>query len=729
MRCKFFNIFSLVLTTTILCNSCSTTRVLSDGQYRLTKNLVETGGNKELNTNDISSYINQKPSSWNPRLCVYNWSGKKGHTLLGKFFRKMGVAPVVYDPESLALSVENIEKHLDYLGYYGSVVNTETLYHNKKVKVKYSIEPGRRYSIRDISFNLPDRGEIAKDFLADTLNLSIHRGDYLSEALLEKETERSSAHLRGVGYYGFTKNYYSFEADTLKYPGEALLEMTVKEYSRNETINEAQVIQKYHFGDVQLSYPSNFRIKEKVLRNLNTIHPREIYSEDAVNRTYNRLSSLRSLSSVTVSLTKADSAYVDCDIALTPATPQGFKINLEGSINSTGLFGISPELSWFHRNIFHGGEMMNLSFMGNFQFKPNKDVSSTELAVSGSVSLPKFLGLPDKLFKAQIPRTDLKLSYNYQNRPEYRRNIISASYGYSGYSGLLNYQFVPVQLNIVRLFNIEPSFYEKISKNPFLLNSYQDHFDLGMGTTLYYTTNSDVTPKTTYHYYRFQFGLAGNILSAFKGLMKKDENGSGMIWNTPFSQYVRAEFTVGKTWTFGKKDHCALATRFLAGAGYAYGNSSVLPFEQHFFAGGANSLRGWQSRNVGPGLAQAESSFVIPNQSGDMKLEANAEFRFPLFWKLNGATFIDAGNVWTLQESKTMDRGSLGKLKAGTFLKSIAADFGIGVRVDLSFILLRIDMGMQVHDPSQGEGERWLAPDQWLKKGNYAFHFGVGYPF
>lgn len=725
-HCLHHILFLIVAALAVV--SCSTTRVLADGEFRLKKNVIEVVNDKSFNSNELQSYIRQKPNSWNPLLCVYNWSGKNGDSAFGRFFRKIGEAPVVYDNSLLEVSAENIENHLEFLGYYGSMVETDVEVHRKKIIAKYTVHLGHQYPIREIRYNLPERGEIAQDFLQDTLSLLIQKGDYLSESILEKASEQSASVLRQKGYYGLSKNYYSFVADTLKYPGEAILDFNIKEYTRNETSKEASVLQKYNFGKVSISYPDNFKINEKVLKNLNTIHPGQAYSEEAVNNTYNRLSALRSLSSVTVSLSAADSALVDCDIALTPAKQQGFKLNLEGSSNSTGLLGISPELSFFHRNIFNGGELMNLSFMGNFQFKPNQNVNSTEFGVSAGISLPRFVGLPYSFFKGQVPRTDIKLSYNYQNRPEYTRNIISASYGYTGYHGNLNYQLFPVQLNIVRLYNIDPLFYDKLSGNPFMLNSYQDHFDLGLGTTLYYTTNADINPKTSYHYARLQFSLAGNLLSAFKGLMERDENNAAMVWNTPFSQYVRAELSFGKTWRFGKNDNYALATRLLGGAGFAYGNSSVLPFEQHFYSGGANSLRGWQARSVGPGLAPQETSFIIPNQSGDMKLEANLEFRFPLFWKLNGAAFVDAGNIWTLQESRVSD-SSLGKLNADTFLQSIAADWGLGLRVDLNIILIRFDFGMQFHDPERAAGQRWISPEHWLKKGNNAFHFGVGYPF
>jgi len=708
--------------------SCSTTRTLEEGQYRLTRNNIEVTNDDSFNTSAIQSYIRQRPSSWNPLLYVYNWS-RKGEKGLGKLFRTIGEAPVVYSPDLLNSSAGNIEERLEYLGYYGSKVDAGIEVHRKKVKATYSVTLGKRIPIRSITFDLPERGDLASDFLSDTASLSVHAGDWLSEAILEQESERSAAFLRKNGYYGFSKNYYSFEADTLQFPGEALLTMAVREYTRNETPNEASEMRRAYFRDISINYPKDFRIRDNVLRTLNTIHPGDLYSDETVNNTYNRLSALRSFSSVNLSLNKVDTSWVDCEISLTPARQQGFKLNLEGSSNSTGLLGISPELSFFHRNAFRSGGLLNLSFMGNFQFKPNQTVRSTEFGTSAGVSLPRFLGLPGSFFNGQVPRTDIKLSFNYQDRPEYTRNIISATYGYSGYRGNLNFQINPFQLNIVHLYNLNPTFYKKLENNPFMLNSYQDHFDLGLGANLYYTTNSDVNPKTAYHYARIQFNAAGNVLSAFKGLMTKDASGAGMIWNTPFSQYVRTEITLGKTWRFGGKDRYALATRLLGGAGYAYGNSSALTFEQHFYAGGANSLRGWQARSVGPGLSKPETTFIIPNQSGDIRMEANLEVRYPLLWKLQGAAFVDAGNIWLLQGGNSSTNQQLGKLKASTFLESIAADWGLGLRVDLNIILVRLDLGMQFHDPAMDEGKRWIKPEQWLKRDNFGIHFGVGYPF
>ena len=711
--------------------SCSTTRVLEDGQYRLAKNKINIENSKTFNPAVLEPYLKQKPNSyfifgWNPFLNLYNWSNGKGGGW-DRFVQKLGVAPVVYDPDMVDSSIENLKNHLSYLGYYNSDVSSSIAVTKKRVKVTYNVTLGKQYPISKITYTLPDNKEFAESFLKDTTNLSIKPGDYLSESALQAETERSSQVLRNQGYYSFNKNYYFFEADTLTIPGSALLNLTVNEYTRNETPKDAQPIRKFYINDVKISYPNTLKVRNNILRELTTITPGEVYSADEINRTYSRLTARKVFSSVNIGMTPVDTDLVDCSISMAQSKLQGFKFNLESSVNSTGLFGVSPQVSYYHKNIFRGGEWLNLSFMGNFQFKFNDDVRSNEFGVSAGLSFPKFFPLPYRFFKGAIPRTDVNLTYNYQSRPEYTRNIISVTYGYNGnFKRRFFYQAYPLQMNVVRLFDLDEKFYKSLVNDPFLLNAYQDHFDFGSGATLYYTTNPDNTPKVPHFYSRLQFDIAGNLLSAFKPLMEKNSNGQGMIWNTPFSQFVRGEITLSKTWFLGKKSKQSIATRLQAGAGYAYGNSTSLPFEKHFYAGGSNSLRGWQARTVGPGTAPRDTSFVIPNQTGDMKLEANIEYRFDLFWKLEGALFIDAGNVWTLKADDT-EEGQQSLFSWKDFGSSIAANWGAGIRLDFGFLLLRVDMGLKVHDPARQQ--RWVNPGEWFKGDNYALHFGVGYPF
>lgn len=724
---KLFRGIFLLVCVLLLAASCSTTRVLADGEYRLARNKIEVLNDKSFNTNELKPYLKQSAKGWSPSMCIYNWQNGKEKGW-DKFVKMIGTEPVVYEADLVESSISNIVKHLEYLGYYDSTVESKVKVRRRKVDVEYDVNLGKRFPISEFTMKIPE-GELADAFAADSGIVNIKKGDFLSEASLEELSADVSARMRNKGFYGFNKTFFFFEADTLETNDSARLEMRVENYTRNETASESRQHRIFTIGNVNIKYPESLNIRERVLSHINTIKPGEIYSEQNVNNTYSRFSALKVFNSVNVEMNQVSEDVVDCNINLGQSKLQGFKLNTEASVNSSGLMGISPQISYYHKNIFRGGEWLNLSFMGNFQFKFNDDVHSNEFGVSGGLSFPRFLGLPDRLFKAAMPRTDFNISYNYQSRPEYTRNIISTAYGYQGnFNNRLYYQAYPARLNIVHLYDMDEEFYMTLADDPFMRNAYQDHFDVSMGGTLYYTTNSDVVPKNSYQYASLEFDSSGNILSAFKPLMKKDESGAGLLYDTPFSQYVRLQLTLGKTWVFGRNDNHSIAARLQAGGGLAYGNSKALPFEKHFYAGGANSLRGWQARTVGPGLAAKDTTFVIPNQTGDVKLEANLEYRFNIFWKVKGAAFVDAGNIWTLKDSNT-DLSKPSKLTASNFINGIAMNWGLGVRLDLDFILLRLDMGMRLHDPSRDAGTRWLRPREWFSRNGYAFHFGVGYPF
>ena len=426
--------------------SCSATRSLQADEYRLAGNRIEISNSKDFNPNLLTPYLKQKHRGWTPFLYVYNWVNGKGKGW-DKFVQKIGVAPIVYDPEMVDESIDNITNHLEYLGYYGSHVSSDINVKRKNVRVTYNVELGKQFPIKEIEINLPERGSFAGDFISDTAAMTIKPGSFLSESSLEKETERSSAAMRDMGYFTFNKNYYFFEADTLTVPDSAILQLSIKEYTRNETPKDASPIRKFYFDSVSINYPNTLKIRNKVLKGLNTITPGEIYSESVVRNTYSRLSALRVFSGVNIGMTQSDTNKVNSTISLTQSKMQGFKVNLETSINSSGLFGVSPQISYYHKNIFRGGEWLNLSFMGNFQFKFKDNVRSNEFGVSGGLSFPKFFPLPYRYFNEAVPRTDVNISYNFQNRPEYTRNIISTSYGYVGnVKSRFFYQVYPIQM-------------------------------------------------------------------------------------------------------------------------------------------------------------------------------------------------------------------------------------------------------------------------------------------
>ena len=702
MNCK--NLILPVLAG-LLATGCATQR-LAEGEYRLAGNKIKVEG-KQISSSELTSYLAQKPST----------------SFLG--IRRPGAPLVVHDDRQVQTSAENIENHLEYIGYYGSKVTSEVEYKRNRAYVTYHVFPGKRYTIRSIDFELPQDEEFRKEFETDKPRITIKEGQYLAESTLEAETVRSAEFFRNRGYYGFDKSFYFCEADTLSHDGTAALTMAIRDYPRNGSPEEAKPHRKFTIGDVTLSYPKEIPIRTSVLEELNVLHPGLPYSERAVNATYSRLSNLSVFNSVNVTMNPVSDNVVDCDINLLNGGVQGFKANLEASVNSTGLFGISPQLNYFHKNFFHGGELFNLGLKGNFQFKTKDKVRSTELSVSSTLRIPKLIGLPNSLFRGpNLPHTDLTLGFSYQDRPEYKRMMISTSFGYTGnFRRNFTYQFFPFQANIVRLGNISESFAERLVEDLFLLNAYSDHFDVGMGGMLYYTTDPTPIPKRSYTYGRLSFDLAGNILSLFNSAMPTNQVGQHTIWQIPYAQYVRGELQLGHTFRFGGGDTQAVALRFLVGAGYGYGNSTTVPFEKQFYAGGANSMRGWQARALGPGRVQPWSEyFLIPSQTGDFKMEANIEYRFPIVWKLEGALFADAGNVWNLRLADYMEGSNFS-------FDTIAADWGMGIRVNLDFILVRIDLGLKVYEPCRPAGERLIGPELWLKGGNFALHFGVGYPF
>lgn len=700
--------------------SCSTTKLLPRGTYRLVSNKVTFVGEK-LPPAEVTQYIRQQPNKglvfgWSPALSIYNWSNGSGQGI-NRFWEAMGDEPVMFDPTQVQSSCTNIESHLASIGYYGSEVRGEVDYKGRLARVRYFVRPGKRYPIDSIVYEVPG-GEFGEVFSADSANMTVHVGDFLSEKVLEAETVRGAAVFRDRGYYGFNKNHYFFEADTLT--DRTTLYYRIRGYTRGEDPSFDAPIVKSRIGEVSILHPEGIPFRERLLRRYIRILPGALYNERMINSTYNRLSSLKVFNNVTIETMPADSNKVDVNIHLSGTEQLGFKANLEASTNASGLLGFSPQLNFFHKNIFHGGEWLDLGFTGNWQWIPNSTVSSTELGVSVSLSIPRLLGYSvGRIRGDNIPRTEFSASFNYQNRPEYLRLLSTFNFGFSGQMRRnYFYQIHPLRVNVVKLSAISPDFLETLISYPYLWDTFEDQIDAGVGFMLYHTTDPAVVPKTSYHSERVSLDLSGNVLSLFDPILPKyDHPAVSMhsIFGLPYKQYVRAELNLGRVVRFGWNDAHALAMHLVSGVGFAYGNSVAMPFEKQFYAGGANSMRGWNARTLGPGNQQMSGAFRIPSQTGNLKLEADLEYRFPAFWKLEGALFAEAGNVWEMGTTPiTWD--------------SVAADWGVGVRVNLDFILIRLDAGFRIHDPARAEGDRWVQPRDWLH-GSSAIHFGVGYPF
>jgi outer membrane protein assembly factor BamA len=723
-----------LLALLVMAAGCSTTKMLSEDELRLSENKVVITNSSTYNPSSLAPYIKQKSNyyvigKWHPALYIYNWQNGKGKGW-DRFCQKIGQAPVVFDETLIDKSVTSMLDHLTYQGYYNSHIDTRTEVKKQTARVEYDVTLGKQFPIRSIDYQVKD-STLASLMAADTSNYTVLPGDFLSEEKLEKESERFTKLFRNNGYWGFSKNYFFFYADTTTHRDEADLIVKIENYTRNESEDAAREHRQYTIGNVALIPQPGMRIRQKFLQNLNQLKPGELYSEEKINREYDRYSSIPLFSSVNMMLreSETDSTAVDCRVLLQQARLQALKLNLEGSFNSTGLFGVTPSLSYSHKNIFGGGEVLSLGFRGNFQFMFRSPTRATELAVNAGLKIPWY---PDFILRMpfiNLPQMDINFTYNFQNRPEYTRNIVTGAYGFNwNIAKKFYYQFKPIQLSAVSATRLDSTFIAGI-RDPYLKNSFRSHLDLGGSGTFYFSTNTSVNPKVTYFYTRFQYDMSGNLMRLLgkTGMFKKGESGEDLIAGIPYAQYIRGELQAVGTFRLGEVGQYALAVRALAGMGFAYGNSVSLPFEKLFYAGGASSMRGWRARAVGPGMAPRDTSFAIANQSGDMHLEANVEMRFPLFWKLEGAVFADIGNVWNIDadglDGQTRDPRSLFSFK--NLFRSTAMDVGLGARLDFGMVLIRFDMGLVVYDPYKQE---FMGINDWFK-GNYAFHFGIGYPF
>ena len=729
------NILILSVVVLAIAAGCSTTKTLSEGelQYYDSKVVVDNDPLEQFDVSQLTPYMKQSPNyyyigHWNPLLYVYNWTKGTG-SKWDRFVEKLGVAPVVYDSDLLKPTVDGMLNQLEYSGYFNSDVTVKEIERTTKkgekkhqISTEYHVKLGKQYPLRKIDFYV-DNPDLAAIMASDSANFSIAPGDPLSQKALENESERLAQLFRDNGYWGFSKNYFFYYADTTSFQNEAVMWTRIEDYTHNETPSAARPHRKYTIGSVNVLKGDGLKVTDRLVNRLNRLREGDIYREKDVKTTYSLLSSVPAFSSVSVNLSEKDSTTLDCRIALSPAKRRAVKLSFDGSINTNGLWGISPAISYSNKNFFHGGEVFSLGFKGDFQFNLKEDVRSIEFSVNSGLKFPTFLLLPDKIFKTVLPSTDVNLTYNYQDRPEYHRNIFSATYGYSWISSdkKNRYEVTPANVKVVNVGYMNPEFIQKIA-DPALLNSFDSHFVLGSRFNYFYTTDPSTHPKSTYFYLRGSLETAGNLLNLFHKQLKAEDYDTGEIFNLPYSQYVRTEISAVPTLRFGQNEEYSIAARLLMGFGLAYGNSSYLPYEQVFFAGGANSLRGWAARTVGPGASELSSAFSIPDQNGEMHLELNLELRFPIFWKLHGGVFLDAGNIWDIT-----DRGDdKARFRFNNFLTTSALNWGIGLRADFDLILVRLDLGIQTYDPRK---QHFVSPIDWFMEDAMSLHFGIGLPF
>ena len=765
VRLKTLKVFLYISLFYFALVSCSSKRYLADGDYLLKNNRVDIKDSRQISKKQLGSHIFQQPNKsifigTKFHLGLYNMSPRSDSSWLGRVLKGAGEAPVVFDPTSVLRSMQNMERYLENQGYYNTLVDNEIFYKRFKVVVRYDVELGLPHRIRNVSYDICDEA-LSSIIAEDSLRTLLKWGRIFSLDLLENERDRVELLLRNRGFYSFRKNFIRYEADTLAGGYRVDLKMIIDPLTTNvagETdtiefrpyrIRDVYIYTDYDAersamdtnyiasfdtlliqqdspsGKVYMLYHGVNNVRPGTISYVNNIIPGDVYNERRVNRTYENLSEMRIFRAINIQFDDSPAALhdtlVDCVIRLTPSLRQGYKIAMDASSNSAGLFGLSPTITYMHKNLFKGAEWLSLGFSGNFLMNLNdRTQRSTELGALASISVPKFLfPYVGKYFRVFSPRTEFSTNYNYQQRPEYTRNSYSVLFGYNWRTTReLSYILNLFNVNVVRIYNMSSSFYQSLN-DPYLRNRYDNHFVLGSSGSVIYTNRMDNRDRHSF-YLRWNASMAGNILSLFNNRLNSDATTNNrLIWNIPYSQYAKTDINFSFYQVFDRNN--TLAYRIFGGIGRGYGNSISLPFEEVYFAGGAYSLRGWQARTVGPGSAVMDTTFSIPNQVGELKLEANLEYRFGILSPFEGALFVDAGNVWSL----TGDDEA--RFKSTSFYKQIAMNTGVGIRLNFKFVLVRFDLGLKLYEPRAHYG--WVSPSKWFKSDNSAFHIGIGYSF
>ncbi len=757
-------------------SSCKTTKYVPDNQYLLVKSEILVD-NKSITKNELKTYRKQRPNTrifgfWRFHLGMYNLSSPKKEDGI---FKRIGEAPVIYSPDLTQKSKGELTRFMHNKGYYQAIISDSVLFKkNKRAEVYYRIRTNKPYQIKSYKTEIRD-GAIKGIIAGDSLKSLIRpRGNFDTD-VLASESKRVLNSFQNNGFYRANKNEIYFEADTTKAPQSADLKLVVEKenVSTDPSVVSERDHQRYTFrnfyfytdfesqkqlltenkGGLQelkndtvkignQYFISNGKLKYRpeLLSNMNHIADKGFYSVRLVERTYNDLFSLRLFKLINIRFVETNKSdadgnpTLDCIIQLSPAVRQSYSVSAEGT-NSLGNLGVAGNLGYQHKNIFGGGELLDVTLMGATEKQKYgvgdsaKSFHSYQSGIETKITLPKFLAplKPVNFFRFTTPQTLMSLSYNYQRRPDYTRTIIRASLGYQWKSSeYTTHRFNILDLNMVKMFAYDSAFVSRI-ENLYIKSSYTDH-TISSWNYSFTRTNQNLQKQSNYSYFRASFETAGTLLQGVsrifdRRLYASDSLGSSKyhFLGTPFAQYVKTDFEYRKGFVIDKFN--TFVIRGFSGIAVPFGNSDQVPFERKFFTGGANGIRAWPVRTLGPGSYKTGPN-EFPNQSGDIKLESNAEYRFAMIGPFEGALFVDMGNIWSLKDNRPGTEFSFSR-----FYKEIAIGTGAGLRYDFSFVIIRVDLGIKLHDPSLDEGNRWIPAHTLLTKNNINLAFAIGYPF
>ncbi len=740
-----------VIRLSLLClcvlTACNTTKFVPQGEYLLNDVKIKVQDTKLVTSSDLMKYVQQKQNTeilgfWKLQLDIYNTASKDTTKWTSKNARKIGEEPVIYSPKLTNASCKQLTQAMNNKGFFQAQIDTIVQRENRKIDLIYNITANDPYSIGQyvVNFENEELDNIANNPRA-TL---IQPGMQFDADLMNQERQRVASAMRRRGYFYFDQELIQYVADSTKRTGVIDVEMKLNDYIDAHEDKE-KIFRKYNISKVyfHIDYdpsriPDNSEmqivshegylftwvgkklLRENVLIRNCPIRPGDSYNEHSVERAYIKLNQLAPVKYVDISFEPVSSNELDCHIVLSRGKLNSVSAEIEGTY-SAGDWGIAAGVGYVNRNIFRGAEELSIDGRASYEWRQNGG-RAIEAKAAAELKFPSAVAVD--------------LSYNFQNRPdEYTRSIFAAGLNYTISQPRvgLNHQFRFVDISYVYLPWISDVFREQFLQPTNILKySYENHFIVGLGYSGHYTSFRARNPHRSYWNLHYNIETAGNLLRALAKPLDfsiDQESGNYILFNTQFAQFAKADFSA----TYNQMLHPNHRLVFHADLGVAvpYGNSQTIPFEKRYFAGGANSVRGWSARTLGPGGYRGNGKLIdFNNQSGDVKLNLNVEYRAKVWSIIELAAFFDAGNIWTVFDYEAQPNGVF---KWNEFYKQIAMAYGVGLRLDFSFFIFRVDFGVKLYDPSllyDGSGKQWRTVSNGLNwKDDMAFHFAIGYPF
>ena len=733
----------------VLClMSCNTTKFVPQGEYLLNKANIKVEDTKEVAVSDLKNYLQQKQNTeilgfLKLQLGIYNTASLDTAKWTSKNARRIGEAPVIYAPELTDRSMVQLRKAMQNKGYFTAKVDTTMTVKDRKVNITYHVTAGEPYIIRRyrVGFEHEELKQIAQD-----QRRLISEGMQFDVDMLNQERQRIARAMRRNGCYYFDEDMIQFIADTTRLKKQVDVTVKLSDYVTQLSPEEqAQVFRHYkishvHFhidyeigrapdgermrasmkGDYEFTWVGDKLLRENVLIRNCPIQPGDKYNEVRVERAYSNLNQLAPIKYVDISFDPISEDELDCHIVLSRSKLNSISVEAEGTY-SAGDWGIAAGVGYANRNLFKGAEEFTIDGRTSYEWRQNGG-RAIEAKASTGLKFPNSLAID--------------LNYNYQTRPEeYTRSIFGAGLQYQLRQRLSRWQhqFRFADISYVYLPWISDAFRDQFLQSTNILKySYENHFIVGWGYSGNYSSFSSRQPYRSYTNVNYNIETAGNLMLGLAEAFRfpTDSEGKYTLFGTRFAQFAKADVSFTYNQIFNPSHR--LVYHADLGLAVPYANSQAVPFEKRYFAGGANSVRGWTARSLGPGGYRGNGSMIdFNNQSGDIRLNLSVEYRAKVWSIIELAAFVDAGNIWTIFDYETQPNG---QFHWNEFYKQIALAYGVGVRLDFSIFVFRVDFGVKLYDPSRMYGE--LYGTQWRTISNglnwqedMSFHFAIGYPF